>query len=60
MTVSWSKLAIATALVGAVLALAACQNRPGYNAYGRYQTGGPITPSNSATSDTDWFKDIGD
>lgn len=60
MTVPWTKLAAATALVGAVLALSACQNRPGYNAYGRYQKDSVTNPSTSATSDSDWFKDIGE
>lgn len=41
------------ALVGATMALTACQNRPGQNAYGRYPTD-TLTPSNG---DTDWFKD---
>jgi hypothetical protein len=59
MTVSLNKLAMAISLVGAILALTACQSRPGYNAYGRYQNSSATTPSNSATSDTDWFKDIG-
>jgi len=47
------------ALLGASLVLAACQNHPGYNAYGRYPTTNTTAPSNSADSDTDWYKDRG-
>jgi hypothetical protein len=58
MKARWCRLAMVAVLVGATLGLAACQNRPGYNAYGRYPTG-TMEPSKSATSDTDWYKDIG-
>lgn len=59
MTTRWITLAAALALLGASLALAACQNHPGYNAYGRYPTTNTTAPSNSADSDTDWYKDRG-
>jgi hypothetical protein len=57
MSLGWSKLVLAMALMGAALVLSACQSRPGDHAYGRY-------PSNNdtlhpTTSDEDWFKDIG-
>jgi hypothetical protein len=58
MKARWCRLAVMVALVSAIMALAACQNRPGYNAYGRYSTGA-LEPSKSATSDTEWYKDIG-
>lgn len=46
----------AIALLGATLFLAACESRPGDKAYGRYPAGDSMTPR---TSDSDWFKDIG-
>jgi hypothetical protein len=55
MPIGWTKFAVAAVLFGAVLALSACQNRPGYNAYGRY----PNDTLRPTTSDDDWFKDIG-
>jgi hypothetical protein len=55
MTVGWNKLVVLIALFAAVLAVSACQNRPGDNAYGRY----PNSTLHPTTSDDDWFKDIG-
>jgi hypothetical protein len=57
MTMVWTRLIVALAMIGAVLVLSACQSRPGDNAYGRYpHSSGTMKPTDS---DEDWWKDIG-
>jgi len=58
MIMRWSVLTLTISLLGAILALSACANQPGDNAYGRYSN-----PSSSKSSiepyNEDYYKDHG-
>lgn len=54
--IRWSVFLAVLALFGMGMALSACQDRPGDNAYGRYSN-----PDSSAIQpyNEDWYKDRG-